>query len=115
MKGVSLQECRIRKTSFSTCNLQYASFWKSEIKDTSFLECNMSESDLSYLKTTTLSIRSCDLTRAVLIQTMLASADLCQSTLDGIMLSQGFPELKGLKVSLGQLIQLSDLLGVKLN
>lgn len=75
----------------------------------------MSDSDLSYLKTTGLSIRNSDLTRAVLKQTMLASADLCQSTLDGIMLSQGFHELRGLEVSLDQLIQLSSLLGVNLN
>lgn len=84
------------------------------MRKTVFSQCQLGEGDFSSLKAKDLSIRDSDLTRSSFLGTMLSTLDLRGSDITGIFVSDTMRELRGARLDVPQLIQLSGLLGIEL-
>ena len=76
--------------------------------------CNFRESFLSEVKLKKTVFSSTDLTGTDFFRTPLKGLDLSECVIDGIMVSDRYTELAGLKVSLLQAAELARLMGVKI-
>ena len=103
-KWVKLLDSQFHYGNFSTA------FWEfGEIRG-----CNFRESFMSEVKFKKTVFSSTDLAGTDFFRTPLKGMDLSECVIDGIMVSDQFTELAGVKVSLLQAAELARLMGVKI-
>lgn len=103
-KWVKLLDSQFNYTNFSTAYWEFG-----EING-----CNIRESFMSEVRLKKTVFKKTDLTGTDFFHTPLKGVDLSDCTIDGIMVSDRFTELAGLKVSLLQAAELARLMGIKI-
>jgi uncharacterized protein YjbI with pentapeptide repeats len=106
---VVLQECR-----FADCIFNYGTWDKSRLKkEVEFSSCSFKNAGFtSIVFSVPPTFHTCDFTEATFTGTSLKGIDLSACSLDGIIVSDNFKELRGLKISHDQAVAMANLLGI---
>ncbi|MEG1537263.1 MAG: pentapeptide repeat-containing protein [Clostridiales bacterium] len=103
-----MKESILSGSSFCYANCFHTVWENCSINNCTFKEAFFSESRLKKLKLQEINFSNTDFFR-----TALKDIDLSACTIEGIMVSDTFQELKGLKINSAQAVTLVHLLGVK--
>ena len=112
MTGLEWMRSALFNTAFEGCTLDYACFSETKMDRVNFEMCRMRESLWADVKLPRVRFDSADLSKAQWMRTPLAGIDMSTSTIDGWSIS--LFDLKGMKVTAAQVIELSGLLGVEI-
>lgn len=112
MTGLELLRGMLMNTVFESCMLDYASFSETRLDRVMFENCRMRESLWGDVKLGKTRFSNADLTRTQWIRTPLAGMDMSHSLIGGWNIS--LFDLRGVKVTAAQVIELSGLLGVEI-
>ena len=105
----SFNDTRIEGSAFHYANCVKTAWTGSAVSDCDFKEAFMSEAKLKSLV-----LNQVNLTRVDFFKTPLKGVDLSACVIDGILLSETYAELRGVKVSMEQAAGLAQLLGVQI-
>lgn len=106
--GSHLRECSFQNSSFCYANCSHTLWDSCTIQSCVLKGAFWSESKLKKLKLQQVGLTSVDFFR-----TPLKGVDLSDCTIDGMMVSDTFQELKGAKISAAQAVDIAVLLGMK--
>lgn len=99
---VSFESCMFEYANFSSSRLNYVGFWESCMKNCEIKECTLSNIELS----------ETNFNLSNFSKTPLKGIDFTDCEFEGIMVSQGFSELKGAIVTSYQASGLASLMGL---
>lgn len=112
MTGLEILRGMLMNTVFESCMLDYASFSETRLDRVMFENCRMRESLWGDVKLGKTRFSNADLTRAQWIRTPLAGIDMSHSLIGGWNIS--LFDLRGVKITAAQVIELSGLMGVEI-
>ena len=113
-EGNNFHACHIRDTVFSGCNMRYSGFNKNVWERVKLENCNFSDTALSELKLKTPVFAKTDFTHADFFKTSLKGIDLSGCEINGIAVSDTLYELRGVKITSEQAVNVAQMLGVKI-
>ncbi|MEG0740935.1 MAG: pentapeptide repeat-containing protein [Clostridia bacterium] len=112
MTGMELGDAVWMNVSCEDCMMDYLSVGDSKLERSSFLRCRLRESLWSNVKLQRMRFLEADLTQAQWMRTPLRGLDVSTCEIGGWSIELG--DVRGLRVTSLQLVQLSGLLGVTL-
>ena len=101
------RKLRIEESSFAYANLTGTSWENCSISESNFREVGFAEAKLKKLM-----IEDVDFTKADFFKTSLNGLNMASCRIEGITISDSFSELKGLRISALQAVELARLLGI---
>ena len=110
--GSDFSQCGLHHTAFRGCRLSYANFTAQRVKGGLWSGCDLSQAVLSSCVWSAVAFRDCDLTGTRLFHTPPAGLDLTTCHLEGLVLSDGGEELRGVIVDRWQAGELARRLGI---
>ena len=110
--GAGLQNCGIQDVSICGSNLKYSRFGHSVLNSVHIAESDFSEADFSECRLKDFYPEGVRFQKAAFFKTSLRGIDFTSNQIDGIVVSDGFAELRGAVVNLYQAAGLAGLLGV---
>lgn len=110
--GVNLSDTRVHQFTVQGGSFQYASVNEAKLNGAVFAECDLSGADIvgCVLKNTL--FKGARMNGASFFKTPLKGIDLTGCQIEGLRVSAGGPELRGVIVDLFQAAELSKLLGI---
>lgn len=112
--GSVFKESVFRDFSASSSSFCYADFAESLWDSCKINECEMREAFMSECKLKKTTFSNVNFTRTDFFGTMLKGLDFSDCIIDGIMVSEHFNELNGLKLNVMQAADIAKLLGIKI-
>ena len=107
--GSRFKECVWKDSSFC-----YANFSRAVFEGTHVRHCKFREAFLSEVKFRLTLFKETDFYRADFFKTPLKGMDMSDCILDGILVSETFRELRGMKGGIEQALSLAGLLGMEI-
>lgn len=109
LMGTDLINCFIKDVRFTDCQMEYVNFAETKLLQSGFFTCRMAQSRFNACR---LEALFCDaeLTLAAFNYTSLSGIDLTNCAIDGLQVT--LPDLRGLRVSAIQAVELAKLLGL---
>lgn len=108
LREAVFKECRIEESLFD-----YADFSQSAWEACMIGHSKFRESFWTEVKLKKVNFQTVDFTRSDFFKTRLAGIDFSGCIIDGIQISAGFGELRGIKIGLEQAVSLARLLGAE--
>ncbi len=108
LREAVFKECRIEESLFD-----YADFSQSAWEACMIVHSKFRESFWTEVKLKKVNFQTVDFTRSDFFKTRLAGIDFSGCIIDGIQISAGFGELRGIKIGLEQAVSLARLLGAE--
>ena len=112
--GANFSNSVFKEVLFRSCICTYAVFDGSSVRNVCTEGCDFSSAELSCCTLKGFAPSDSRFIGASFFKTMLKGTDFSDCQLEGIKISEGFPELKGAVVSPSQALELSALLGIKI-
>ena len=113
-RGAQFARSSLRAVSFTGCRLAGSGFAALRARQTLWKGCDLSRCALTAGQLKDVAFSDCDLTAAQFFRTPLNGIDLTSCRLDGLVLSDGAPELRGAIVDRWQAAELARFLGLVL-
>lgn len=110
--GANFSRCSFSDVVFEGGNFDYADFNVSKLTFVKMSEITFKNGEFAGCNIKNLSLDDVDFTRVNFSRTLLSGIDLTKCVTDGIMVSQGFVELKGAIVTSYQASNLATLMGL---
>ena len=112
--GLDLYKSSMQEVSFIGCNFQYANWDNSTLKTVQYTECDLQRAMLSECVFKNLGFAECRIVGTNFFKTKLKGIDLSTCHVEGLVLSDTFAELRGVKIAPVQTAELAGLLGVEI-
>ena len=112
--GSNFSQSLFKETALCNSSFCYVNCAKSVWDGCTISDSNFKEAFLTEVKFRKPRLKAVNLQRADFFKTPLKGIDLSDCTIDGIMVSDTFSELKGAKINAMQAIELVQILGVKI-
>jgi len=112
--GAVFTGARLRDSSFEACILFCANLSGTSWTDCTLQDCKLREVFWPEAKLKNLQLSGCDLRRAEFHRTPLKGVDLSGCEIEGMAVSEGCSELRGLKISYTQAPYIAAMLGVEM-
>lgn len=110
--GADLSGASFRDIRFTGCRLDYGNFSACTFRDCAFSGCDLKGAYLRECRVKNLALEKCQIVETSFFRTSLAGLDLTTCRLEGIIISQGGEELKGVIVDPFQAVELAKRLGI---
>jgi len=111
--GSNFKLCTFKNFELVEAKFQYGNFINSLWEAAKIIKCELSESCFAETKFRSISFSATNLTKVDFFKTSLKGIDLSTCVIVGLITSDTYYELKGLKVNAMQAVDLSLLLGIK--
>lgn len=113
-KAIGFRACgsALLHTRFTGCILRYTVFDNTILDRVEYLECDLTEAFLTACKPKFFAMEKCSLVRTNFQKTRLRGMDITSCTLEDIIVSPDFHELRGLVVDTFQAAELARMLGL---
>ena len=112
MTGMEFLRGNLMSVLFENCMMDYLSMSETKLDRVHFLDCRMRESLWADLRMPKVLFERADLMRAQWIRTPLNGVDMSSCSIEGWNIS--LFDLRGVKITASQMIELSGLLGVEI-
>lgn len=110
--GTKFMGSSMRNLTITECNLNYANFDASKLENIQIEDTELTSSNMTQCKCKQVTWRRVQLTNASFFKTSLYGMDFTDSTITGLVLSDGNEELKGAVVDLFQAAELAKRMGL---
>ena len=112
--GSRFDHAVLKKTCFLDTQLNMANFGQSLWEGCTAEMCGFREAFFSEVKLKKTGFSKCDFTKVDFFRTLLKGIDFSDSTIESIMVSDGYREVSGMKINMFQAVEMAKLLGVKI-
>ena len=112
--GVDLYKSSMQEMNFASCNFQYANCDGSTLKNVQYADCDLQRSVLSECTFKSVAFDNCRIVGTNFFKTRLKGIDLSTCQVEGVIVSDTYAELRGLKIAPVQTAELVNLLGVEI-
>lgn len=114
LEGAQMHKVFFRSTRLKDCMCRYVNLGEAKIEGSSLVGCDLRESFANEVRFARASrLEHCNLERADLFGTRLRDMDVSTCNIAGIMVGDNHLELRGMRISPHQAVDLVGLLGVK--
>ena len=112
--GNNFNQATFKETQLDNASFRYANCVGSRWEHCLLSNCDFREAFLSEVKFTAVQLDQVDFTGADFFKTMLKNIDLSACTIEGILVSDSFAELRGCRMNLFQAAEIARLLGISI-